>query len=226
MPRALVVGASGGIGSACADRLELDGFQVVRASRNGSMKMDVTSQPSVESALGFAWPLDALVCAWGAAPLIAPSCEVAPEDFARVINTDVVGAFRVCRQAGKYMCAQGHGRIVLLSSIHAISTYPMRAAYAAAKAGVVGLAKALAIEWGEFGVTVNCVLPGQVQSPRSDKLNLPIDKIMARSPTRKIPNCPDVAGAVSFLCGPDSEHVNGHSLVVDGGWLHDAYWNH
>jgi NAD(P)-dependent dehydrogenase (short-subunit alcohol dehydrogenase family) len=228
MREALVVGASGGIGKACCERLAKDGLNVTRASRTSNIRCDVTDQLSVEGAVGIAASggLDVLVCAWGAPSNIKPSTELTPEEFDSIIQTDLVGCFRVCRQAGKYMAAQGYGRIVIVSSYHAIATYPQRAAYAAAKAGVVGLMQCLAVEWGMYGVTVNAVLPGQVESSRSEKLGLPLDKIRERFPTKKIPKPSDIADAVAFLCRPESGHVNGHSLVVDGGWIHDAYWDH
>lgn len=228
MTVAVVIGATGGIGSAVSDRLAQDGFDVFRASRSGGDAFcDVTDQEQVEATFALANArgyLSVLVNAWGDAPLIGPSTVIAPDDFARVIEVDLIGLFRVCRQARKYM-SRG-GQIVNVSSIHAIQTYPERAAYAAAKAGVVGLTQALAVEWGQHGVTVNCVLPGQVDSPRSTRLGLDMAAILRRSPMRSIPDCADVAAAVSFLCSPGAEHINGHSLVIDGGWSKDGYWAH
>jgi NAD(P)-dependent dehydrogenase (short-subunit alcohol dehydrogenase family) len=238
MPSALVVGASGSIGAACVQKLQEEDLAVFSARRSSfnrtgvkrPIRCDVTSQESVEGAVGIAaaWPggIHVLVCAWGAPSLIKPSIELSPEEFNEIIQTDLVGCFRVCRQAGKYMVAQGYGRIVIVSSYHAIATYPMRAAYAAAKAGVVGLMQCLAIEWAQHGVTVNAVLPGQVESARSLKLGLPLDKIRQRFPTKKIPKPSDIADAVAFLCRRESGHINGHSIVIDGGWTKDAYWDH
>lgn len=220
-----VIGASGDIGLAIADWLQAKGAVVVEANQEAC---NVTSLDSVRSFLAGAWAakpasrLDGIVLAHGAAGCVKPSLELTDEEFERVLAVDVTGAFRVMREAMRYMGAQGYGNMVVLSSIHAIATYPERAAYAAAKAGVVGLVKALAIEWVKRGVRVNAVLPGQVYGTRrTDKVTS--SRMYDRSPSGRLVDGVDVAQAVAYLL--DSSGVNGHSLTVDDGWTSSAYFN-
>lgn len=186
---------------------------------------DVTNTEQVRSSLGMVWAeagrIDGVVCCHGAPGLIKPSLEVQDDEFRRVLEVDLVGSFVVAREAMRYMASQGHGRIVFVSSIHAIATYPQRAAYAAAKAGVCGLMRALAIEWAKYEVFVNAVLPGQVHL--TDRTE-PHELVAAydRSPSGGFVTTMDVAEAVSYLLNANG--VNGHSLVVDDGWTASAWY--
>lgn len=214
---ALVVGATGGIGSACVRRLKADGYHVI------ALHCRVEDFDGVVAAMDAAKP-HVLVCAQGHAPAVGHTLDQKRATFRGVLDTDLVGTWTCASEAARHMIPRSYGRIICLSSIHAIATYPQRAAYAAAKAGVVGLVQALAIEWAPHGITVNAVLPGQVDSPRAQKMGLDMEAILRRAPSHQIPNCDDVADAVSFLASPSSRHINGHSLVVDGAWAKDTSW--
>lgn len=221
----VVVGASGDIGTSICELLRVRGAAVIEGT---SKNCDVTSPAQVKSFMGMAWAaepahrMDGLVTCHGAPGCIKPTLELTDEEFSRVIEIDLLGTLRACREAVRYMGGQGYGRIVTVSSIHAIATYPERAAYAAAKAGVAGLSRALAIEWAKDGIQVNCVLPGQVSNTRrTDRLGGD-PRLKERTPSGRLVDSDDVCDAVMYLL--DSSGVNGHSLVVDDGWLSSAWF--
>lgn len=222
----IVTGARGDIGSVVAAHLEAHGAAVFCGTHDSC---DVTDPDSVRMFFAdavniFDGRLDGLVTCHGAPGCIKPTLDLTDEEFLNVIQVDLVGTLRVCREAARYMLPQGSGRIVCLSSIHAIATYPKRAAYAAAKAGVVGLAKALAVEWAKDGIAVNAVLPGQVaRTRRTDRLD--VVEVLERSPSISLPLPEEVAEAVAFLL--QTSGINGHALTVDDGWLASAWYkNH
>lgn len=222
--RIAITGAGGDIGSAIALCLEGKGMDVFRGTHEAC---DVTSEKSVKSFFrdvveAFDGELDGLVTCHGAPRCIKPTLDLTDEEFQRVVEIDLVGTMRCCREAARYMLPAGRGSIVMLSSMHAIATYPQRAAYAAAKAGVVGLTKALAVEWARNGLSVNCVLPGQICGTRRTE-NLQHEKVHSRSPSCKLPTKTDVANAVAFLLHGGG--VNGHALVVDDGWTASAWYD-
>jgi len=219
----VVVGAGGDIGSSVRAALLNQGVKAVGFEKH---QCDVTSLESVRSALGGAWAayerLDGLVLCNGAPGVIKPSLTLTDDEFQRVLEIDLVGSFRAAREAMRYMGPQGHGKIVFLSSMHAIATYPERAAYAAAKAGVCGMMRALAIEWAQRNVQVNAVLPGQVEGTERTEPHMRVGRAMERSPSGFFVYMRAVTDAVCYLL--DSSGVNGHSLVVDDGWLASAWY--
>jgi NAD(P)-dependent dehydrogenase (short-subunit alcohol dehydrogenase family) len=218
----VVTGANGAIGISVTVALRLHGASVFAF---GSERCNVVDTDSVRAALGMVWAncqrLDGVVCCQGAPGLIKPSLDVTDGEMRAVLDIDLVGSFRVACEAMRYMGPQGHGRVVFVSSIHAIATYPKRAAYAAAKAGLCGLTRALAIEWAQRDVFVNAVLPGQVQGTERTK---PHENGEAgkRSPSGVFVTPEAVSQAVCYLL--DAPGVNGHALVVDDGWLASAWY--
>lgn len=220
----VVTGGHGDIGKAIHDDLDGEDACAVSPSRH---EMDVTDGASVRRYFD-AFPRDGyqvqgLVVCHGAPGCIKPSLDLTDEEFQKIIDVDLVGTFRVCREAARLMLPHGTGHIVVVSSIHALATYPERAAYAAAKAGVCGLVRALAIEWAAKGLYVNAVLPGQVSDTRRTRnLKASVNQVLDRSPSGCVPELWDVVEAIKFLLS--SEGINGHSLVVDDGWLASAWF--
>jgi NAD(P)-dependent dehydrogenase (short-subunit alcohol dehydrogenase family) len=117
---------------------------------------------------------------------------------------------------------------VNLTSFHAVATYPFRSVYNAAKSGVEGLSRGLAVEWGHYGITVNTVAPGPILTPRTEWF-LAQDPgneagMLARTPSVRIGDVTDVSSTVAFLVSDEARHINGQQLVVDGGWTKNAWW--
>jgi NAD(P)-dependent dehydrogenase (short-subunit alcohol dehydrogenase family) len=215
----LMTGGHGDLGRQVAEVLQ--GTHKIVAPT--SSELNVCRPETIVGTCAATWPFDALLVCHGASSAICPTTALEPRDFQRVIDVDLVGTFRVCQQALKFMGAAQHGTIIIVSSIHAIATYPQRAAYAAAKAGVVGLMRALAVEYARSGVRINAVLPGQVMNTsRTTRLLLENPQaIRARSPSGFLVGALAVAKAVEYLLQADG--VTGHSLVVDEGWTVSAW---
>jgi NAD(P)-dependent dehydrogenase (short-subunit alcohol dehydrogenase family) len=216
--RVVVTGSGGDLGSAICEALEDEGHTVLKGTH---ANCDVTNSQSVEDFLASVWPFQGLVCCHGAPGAIHPTVELGLEEWQRIIDVDLTGTFRVCRQAGRYMLSAGIGSIVNVASIHALATYPQRATYAVAKAGVVGLTRALAVEWASQGLTVNAVLPGQVDGTARTE-NVRSQALLARTPSGCLVQPYNVARAVLHLL--ENHGINGTTLVVDDGYLASAWW--
>ena len=152
-----------------------------------------------------------------------PSEELSDESWDRLISIHLGGAFRCSRAAFPALSATGAGSIVSISSIAGRTGFSLRASYCAAKAGIEGLTRALAVEWAKRGVRVNAVAPGHVRTPMLD-YSLQIgsvtqETIAAR--TQRIPmgryaEASEIASAVLFLCSPAASYITGETICVDG----------
>ena len=234
---ALVSGISGGIGSAIGRGLLQEGYTVVGLSRHAPpaasqactthMRCDVRDTAQVtyvaRTFRAMYHQCDVLVVAHGYPPVTVPTVDLPSIAFTDVLLTDVYGAFLLAQAFGRLMLSQRHGDIVFVSSLHARQTYPARAPYAAAKAGVVGLMRSMALEWGSAGVKVNAILPWQVETPRTQALIAEAhargedlqEAYLQRSPQRRLVQPEDVAQAVLALVANPA--CNGAELVLDGG---------
>lgn len=141
------------------------------------------------------------------------------EQWRRVIDVNLTGAFLCCREVGRQMIAYGGGTIVNIASTSGLAASPYMAAYSAAKHGVVGLTKALAIEWGKHNIRVNCICPGATETAML--LGTTTETYRAerrkRVPLGRLGQPSEQAAAILFLASEDSAYVNGAALCVDGG---------
>lgn len=247
---AIVTGGSRGIGRATAEALAAEGARVVIASRGEAemvavvegiesrggtaigIKTDIgqpdTIAAMVDETVRHFSRVDVLVTAAAAGPAPGTSETLPLDSWRMVIDLDLTGTFLTCQAAGRVMLAQRYGRIVNLSSFHAVGTYPQRAAYAAAKTGVNGLTQALAVEWGGRGVTVNAIAPGPIRTPRTNwflsKDPTSEAGMIGRTPTGRLGEPEEVAATILFLCSKPAGHINGQTIVIDGGWTKNAWW--
>jgi 3-oxoacyl-[acyl-carrier protein] reductase len=140
------------------------------------------------------------------------------EDWDQVIAVNLTAAFRLSRAAVFPMMRRRSGRIVNITSIVGLTGNPGQGNYTAAKAGLIGMSKSLALEVASRGVTVNCVAPGFIKSAMTDALNEKIrEAILARVPAGKLGMAEDVAAAIVFLASDEAAYVTGQTLHVNGG---------
>ncbi|MCC5453279.1 glucose 1-dehydrogenase [Rheinheimera sp. UJ51] len=152
----------------------------------------------------------------------APAHEFSDEDWNEVINVNLNGVFKFCREAGKHMLKQGSGKIINIASLLSFSGGITVPAYAASKGGVAQITKALANEWAASGIQVNAIAPGYFETDNTYNLRQDADRfasISARIPAGEWGKPEDLAGATVFLASNASNYMNGHIMLVDGGWM-------
>ncbi|GAB3603009.1 2-dehydro-3-deoxy-D-gluconate 5-dehydrogenase KduD [Microbacterium aureliae] len=151
-----------------------------------------------------------------------PAVDHERQAWNRVMDVNLNAPWALTQTIGAGMVSRGHGRIVTIASLLSFQGGINVVSYAASKHAIVGMTKTLANEWAGRGVTVNCVAPGYVRTDNTAALREDEDRereIRSRIPAGRWAEPGDIAGAVAFLAGPDASYVNGHVLVVDGGWL-------
>ncbi len=233
----LVTGGSKGIGAACAswfaragdrvaittrgDARELEPPDGVPADRFVALRCDVTDPAQVEDAFGAIeekWgPVEVLVANAGVTrdTLVVRMGEDAWHD---VLETNLTGAFRVAKRAVSKMLRLHHGRIVFVSSVGAFVGLPGQANYAASKAGLVGMARAIAREVASRQITVNVVAPGVVDTDMTRALGSErVSELVGMVPLARAGTPDDVAAAVGFLASDAAAYISGVVLPVDGG---------
>jgi 3-oxoacyl-[acyl-carrier protein] reductase len=236
---ALVTGGAKGIGAATAERLASEGARVVvadfdeaaaeeTAGRIGgrAIRCDVTSRSDVEAAVALAADsgrLDVLVTSAG---IIRDNLvhKMTDDDWEAVIATHLRGSFLAAQAAQAVMTKQGGGAMVLISSTSALGNRG-QANYSAAKAGIQGLTKTLAIELGRFGVRANCVAPGFIATAMTqqtaDRLGVSFEDfqtaVAEQVPLQRVGQPEDVASVIAVLCSDDAAYVSGQVIYVRGG---------
>ena len=234
--RALVTGASGGIGGAIATALHRQGATVTlsgtREEALASLAETLGARTHVAPAnLSEAAEVDALVgraeAAMGGLDILVNNAgltrdglamRMKDEDWQTVIRVNLEAAFRLSRSALRGMMKQRHGRIVSITSVVGVTGNAGQANYAASKAGLIGLSKALAQEVATRGITVNCVAPGFIASAMTEALNeKQREAILGTIPSARLGTADEVAAAVVYLASDEAGYVTGSTLHVNGG---------
>jgi len=222
---AVVTGAAGGIGAAVVARLAEDGFAVAGAdvADGADHRCDVRSEADVMRLR------DEVTARLGTPSLLVNVAgvffehritELATDDWDLILDTNLKGTFLTCKAFLPAMIEAGSGCIVNIASTAGIRGGHTRAAYCAAKAGVVNLTRSLALDHGGDGVRVCCVCPGLIDTTMADWITSRPDALREFEegvPARRIGTVADIAGAVSFLASADASYAHGTVLVVDGG---------
>ena len=152
----------------------------------------------------------------------APAHEYSDEDWHAVLDANLTGLFQFCREAGKIMIERKSGKIINIASLLSFSGGITVPAYAASKGGVAQLTKALGNEWAQHNVQVNAIAPGYFETDNTTALRKDekrFGEISARIPAGRWGVPADLKGAVVFLASSASDYVNGHIMLVDGGWM-------
>jgi len=239
---ALVTGAATGIGAAIARALANAGADVACHGNSRpadatcdairkvgkkaiSLQADLADKKSaaalVEATLKEFGQVDVLV---NNAGLIrrAPAVDYSDADWQLLLDVNLSSVFRLCQLAGRVMLEQKRGKIVNVASLLSFQGGVFVPAYAASKGGVAQLTKALANEWASKGVNVNAIAPGYIRTTNTEALQKDETRnrqILERIPAGRWGDAEDIAGAAVYLSSKASDYVNGHVLVVDGGWM-------
>jgi NAD(P)-dependent dehydrogenase (short-subunit alcohol dehydrogenase family) len=213
--KALVTGAARGIGAAIAERLAADGVEVLTLDLHPGcdITLDVAHDafPQLDD-------VDICVANAGITTTIAPAHRMTAEQWGRDIDVNLTGSFRTVQACIGGMRERRFGRIVVISSLAALGGLPGQVAYAASKAGQLGMVRTLASENAARGITVNAVLPGLVATEQVLAMPEQVrERALAALPTRRPVEPAEIAAAVAFLASAEAAQITGQSLSVDGG---------
>lgn len=243
---ALVTGAAQGIGQAIANTLATNGAQVVftdvdlpkvtdtaaQCARGAARELDVTNEAQVTETIA------SVVAEYGRLDIVVNNAgvntmahrvtidEFPREEWDRLLNVDLNGLFSVSKAAARVMRRQGSGRIINIASVVGLVPLRLQCAFVAAKAGVVNLTKAMALELAPHGILVNGIAPGSILTQGTEQLFYgddgqfrdSVQKLLAHIPLGRPGTTEEVAHAALFLAAKESSYINGHILTVDGGW--------
>jgi len=237
---ALVTGASRGLGYEIAFAMARAGAHVLVNSRSPERTADVAARIRAEGYSAEPLPFDVADRAASSSAfddieerfrrldifvfnvgmrMRVPLDRIGTEDFQRMLDVDLTAAYTLTKRAGALMTANGYGRIVFVTSISGTLANRNDAAYIAAKAGLTGLMRAFAFEYGASGVTCNAIAPGAFAT--ESNLDAPperLERVRQRVPIARRGHPPEIGGPAVFLASEEASYVNAHVLTVDGGY--------
>jgi 2-deoxy-D-gluconate 3-dehydrogenase len=239
---ALVTGAATGIGAAVARALAIAGADVAchgnarpaDATCDAIRKMGkkaISLQADLADKRGAASLVQATLKDFGKVDILvnnaglirrAPAADYSEADWELLLDVNLSSVFRLCQLAGRVMLEQRRGKIINIASLLSFQGGVFVPAYAASKGGVAQLTKALANEWASKGINVNGIAPGYIRTTNTEALQNDETRnrqILERIPAGRWGETEDIAGAAVYLASRASDYVNGHILVVDGGWM-------
>ncbi len=238
---ALVIGGTSGIGRAIAGGFAEAGARVIVAGRDaGKLERAVSELKALGDAHGYSadvsdpeglrglvgtalarhGPVDVLVNCQGIT-ILKPAEEFTPDDWDRIVRTNLTSVFFACTEVGRHMLARGRGSIINIASLASYRGWPRSAIYAITKAGVWSLTETLASEWAGRGVRVNAIAPGFVLTDLNrDKLSEERKaRAISRTPMARFGETEDMVGAALYLASDAASFVTGETIRVDGGFL-------
>ena len=243
---ALVVGASRGIGLAIAKEIAAAGAHTVLAARSAdklaeevaalraqgysadSRSVDMTSSESIQAfAAEFRGKTDILINVAGT-NVRRRMQDYTKEEYNRILDTNLHGIFELCQHIGGGMVEAGKGgKIIHIGSLMSLLGIPFLSVYAISKAGIAGLTRVQAAEWGKYNIQVNCIAPGFILTDLNKDMWQPKhmhDWLQGAQANPRMGTPADLAGAAVFLSSPASDYVTGQVLAVDGGYTTTANW--
>jgi 3-oxoacyl-[acyl-carrier protein] reductase len=217
--RVIVTGALGGIGLATVEMLERGGCSVAACDVDD---FDIRDRPAVDEGVAARVEqlggCDAVVANAGVVDTIHRAERFSEDEWKKDLDTNLTGQFNVVRALFEPLRESGDGRVVVVSSASVETGLPGQVAYTAAKAGLVGMARTLAAEWGSHGIRCNVVMPGLIATPKVRALPEATRTAMSKAlPLGRIGEPAEVAATIAFLLAPAAAYITGAVIRVDGG---------
>jgi 3-oxoacyl-[acyl-carrier protein] reductase len=214
--RALITGGSRGIGQQIAQVMSARGFEVVVPKRQ---ELNLESLESIEKYFATDRQFDILVNNAGI-NFISPLAEIATDQWSQMLSVNLTAPMKLVQKVIPHMQKSKWGRIVNISSIFSNITREGRASYSASKSGLNGLTRSAAVELGKYGILVNAVCPGYVETQLTHQNNSPadIERILKTIPLGRMADPSEIAELVEFLCSDRNSYITGQMITADGGF--------